>query len=155
MNLLQSWDNKFKAWAEKKKEGLEKSIQETNERKRNDTMYNNVSRYLNLKADTKLPAKKEYRNLTFEDSMFGRNTMEHEIKNYASVGWRVSGMSSSSQGYNVGKTIVLGAVFLPFALAGKKANKVYVVMERDGEDPNVLANKQTYTPRNQEEVESY
>jgi hypothetical protein len=74
---------------------------------------------------------KEYKTLTFEDSAAGRKKMGEEIDTLANEGWVIKSKEVHAQGWDGGKTCVLGCLFLPLALLGKKANVITVIMERD------------------------
>ena len=74
---------------------------------------------------------KEYKTLVFEDTVVGRKKMAEDIDKLASEGWEVKSKEVSQQGYDAGATCCLGALFLPLALLGKKANIITVIMERE------------------------
>ncbi len=74
---------------------------------------------------------REYKTLTFEDSLQGRQEMAQEIDLLANQGWKVKSKEVTQQGWEFGKTCCLGALFLPLALLGKKLNVIQVIMERD------------------------
>ena len=75
--------------------------------------------------------QKEYKTLTFEDTLNGRKKMAVEIDRWANEGWQIKSKEVSQQGWDGGKTCCLGCLFLPLALLGKKSNVITVIMERD------------------------
>lgn len=74
---------------------------------------------------------KEYKTLVFEDTQEGRGKMAAEIDRLAGEGWEVKSKEVSQQGWSAGKTCLLGCLFLPLALLGKKHNVITVIMERE------------------------
>jgi hypothetical protein len=74
---------------------------------------------------------KEYKTLVFSDNLNGRTKMAEEIDALANDGWELKSKETSNQGWSGGKTFVLGAVFLPLALLGKKDKAITVIMERE------------------------
>jgi len=74
---------------------------------------------------------KEYKTLTFEDSVQGRREMAQEIDLLSNQGWEVKSKEVTQQGWDFGKTFCLGYLFLPLALLGKKSNVIQVMMERE------------------------
>lgn len=74
---------------------------------------------------------KEYKTLVFPDTIKGRTTMAEEIDKFANDGWELKDKEVSDQGWSGGKTFVLGAVFLPLALLGKKDKVITLIMERE------------------------
>lgn len=76
---------------------------------------------------------KEYKTLTFEDSVQGRRNMAKEIDFLANSGWEIKSKEVTQQGWDFGKTCCLGALFPPLALLGKKSNVIQVIMEREKE----------------------
>ncbi len=77
---------------------------------------------------------KEYKTLTFEDTLQGRQEMGQEIDLLANQGWELKSKEVTQQGWNFDKTCCLGALFLPLALLGKKPNVIQVIMEREKKD---------------------
>lgn len=74
---------------------------------------------------------KEYKTLTFEDTFQGRQEMAQEIDLLSNQGWELKSKEVTPQGWDTGKTCLLGLLFLPLALLGKKSNVIQVVMERE------------------------
>ena len=74
---------------------------------------------------------KEYKTLTFEDTVQGRREMAQEIDLLANQGWEIKSKEVTQQNWAFGKTCCLGALFLPLALLGKKPNVIQVIMERE------------------------
>jgi hypothetical protein len=74
---------------------------------------------------------KEYKTLVFPDTMQGRQKMAQDIDHLASEGWEVKSKEVTQQGFSAGKTCLLGCIFLPLALLGKKDNIITVIMERE------------------------
>jgi hypothetical protein len=74
---------------------------------------------------------KEYKTLTFEDSLQGRQEMAQEIDLLANQGWEIKSKEVAQQGWGFDKTCCLGCLFLPLALLGKKPNVIQVIMERE------------------------
>lgn len=74
---------------------------------------------------------KEYKTLVFSDTISGRKEMAAEIDRLAADGWEVKSKEVASQGWSAGKTCLLGCLFLPLALLGKKDNIITVIMERE------------------------
>jgi hypothetical protein len=74
---------------------------------------------------------KEYRTLVFPDTIDGRRQMATEIDRLSTDGWEVKNKEVTSQGWSAGKTCLLGCLFLPLALLGKKDNIITVIMERE------------------------
>lgn len=74
---------------------------------------------------------KEYKTLTFEDTVQGRREMAKQIDFLANKGWEIKSKEVTQQGWDASKTCCLGALFLPLALLGKKTNVTQVVMERE------------------------
>ena len=77
---------------------------------------------------------KEYRTLTFQDTLQGRQEMAQEIDLLASSGWELKSKEVTQQGWDFGKTCCLGWLFLPLALLGKSPNVIQIVMEREKDD---------------------
>lgn len=77
---------------------------------------------------------KEYKTLTFEDTLKGRNEMAKEIDLLSNQGWELKSKEVAEQGWSFGKTCCLGILFLPLALLGKKSNVIQVIMEREKQD---------------------
>ena len=77
---------------------------------------------------------KEYKTLTFEDTLKGRNEMAQEIDLLSNQGWELKSKEVTQQGWDFGKTCCLGVLFLPLALLGKKSNVIQVIMEREKQD---------------------
>lgn len=77
---------------------------------------------------------KEYKTLTFEDSLQGRQEMAQEIDRLSNQGWELKSKEVTQQGWDFGKTCCLGVLFLPLALLGKKSNVIQVIMEREKQD---------------------
>jgi len=77
---------------------------------------------------------KEYKTLTFEDTLQGRQEMAQEIDLLSNQGWEVKSKEVTQQGWDFGKTCCLGCLFLPLALLGKKSNVIQVIMEREKQD---------------------
>lgn len=73
---------------------------------------------------------KEYRTLTFEDSVRGRDEMGRSIDSLSNQGWELKSKEVTQQGWDFGKTCCLGIIFFPLALLGKKSNVIQVIMER-------------------------
>jgi len=57
--------------------------------------------------------------------------MRSDIKRMERKGWSVSSVQRVGQGWGVAKTAVLGLVFLPLALLGKKRDIIQVVYRRE------------------------
>ena len=74
---------------------------------------------------------KKYITLSYKDNALGRRRMAQEIENLSKQGWEIKGKDIVNQGYSMGKTIALGAIFLPLALLGRKGNRIEVVMEKE------------------------
>jgi hypothetical protein len=74
---------------------------------------------------------KEYKTLVFQDTLDGRKQMAAEIDRFSAEGWEVKSKEVTSQGWSAGKTCLLGCLFLPLALLGKKDNIITVIMERE------------------------
>jgi len=74
---------------------------------------------------------KEYKTFVFPDTEHGRKQMGIEIDRFASDGWEIKSKEVSHQGFATGKTCLLGCLFLPLALLGKKDNIITVIMERE------------------------
>lgn len=77
---------------------------------------------------------KEYKTLTFEDSLQGRREMAQEIDLLSNQGWELKSKEVTQQGWDFSKTCCLGALFLPLALLGKKSNVIQVIMEKEKND---------------------
>lgn len=77
---------------------------------------------------------KEYKTLTFEDTLKGRQEMAQEIDLLSNQGWELKSKEVAEQGWAFGKTCCLGILFLPLALLGKKSNVIQVIMERGKQD---------------------
>lgn len=77
---------------------------------------------------------KEYKTLTFEDSLQGRADMAREVDLLSNQGWEIKSKEVTQQGWDSGKTACLGCVFLPLALLGKKSNVIQMIMERTKDD---------------------
>ena len=77
---------------------------------------------------------KEYKTLTFEDTLKGRQEMAQEIDLLSNQGWELKSKEVAEQGWAFGKTCCLGILFLPLALLGKKSNVIQVIMEREKQD---------------------
>lgn len=74
---------------------------------------------------------KDYKTLVFSDTISGRKETTAEIDRLAEDGWEVKSKEVTSQGWSAGKTCLLGCLFLPLALLGKKDNIITVSMERE------------------------
>ena len=74
---------------------------------------------------------KEYKTLVFQDTMQGRKQMAAEIDRLSAEGWEVKSKEVTQQGWSATKTCLLGCLFLPLALLGKKDNVITVIMERE------------------------
>ena len=74
---------------------------------------------------------KEYKTLVFSDNLEGRTKMAEDIDALANDGWELKNKEVSDQGWSGGKTFILGAVFLPLALLGKKDKVITLIMERE------------------------
>lgn len=74
---------------------------------------------------------KEYKTLTFEDSIQGRSDMAREVDLLSNQGWEMKSKEVTQQGWDFGKTACLGCIFFPLALLGKKENVIQVIMERE------------------------
>ena len=74
---------------------------------------------------------KEYKTLTFEDTLEGRQEMAKKIDLLANQGWELKSKEVTQQGWDFGKTCCLGVLFLPLALLGKKSNVIQIIMERE------------------------
>jgi hypothetical protein len=74
---------------------------------------------------------KEYKTLTYQDNLEGRRKMGLDIDQLANDGWEIKSSESVKQGWDGGKTCLLGCLFLPLALLGKKDNVLQVIMERE------------------------
>jgi len=74
---------------------------------------------------------KEYKTLTFTDDTNGRKQMAVEIDRFSNAGWEIKSKEVSAQGWSGGKTCLLGCLFLPLALLGKKDNIITVIFERE------------------------
>ncbi len=74
---------------------------------------------------------KEYKTLVFPDTMQGRKHMAAEIDHLSAEGWEVKSKEVTQQGWSATKTCLLGCLFLPLALLGKKDNVITVIMERE------------------------
>ena len=74
---------------------------------------------------------KEYKTLTFPDTGAGRKKMAYEIDALANSGWEIVSKEVSDQGWDAGKTCLLGCLFFPLALLGKKDGIITVIMCRE------------------------
>ena len=63
--------------------------------------------------------------------MRGRKEMASTIDRLAAEGWEVKSKEISQQGWSAGKTCLLGCLFLPLALLGKKDNIITLIMQRE------------------------
>lgn len=74
---------------------------------------------------------KEYKTLVFNDDKEGRIKMASEIDHLSIEGWEIKSKEVSQQGWGMGKTCLLGCLFLPLALLGKKKNIITIIFERE------------------------
>lgn len=74
---------------------------------------------------------KQYKTLQFEDTPKGRLDMAQDLQMHASEGWELKSKEVSSQGWDAGKTCLLGCLFLPLALLGKKKSIITIILERE------------------------
>ena len=79
---------------------------------------------------------KEYKTLTFEDTLQGRTDMAKQIDFLSNQGWELKSKKISQQGWDASKTACLGCLFFPLALLGKKNNIITVIMERPAVENN-------------------
>lgn len=63
----------------------------------------------------------EYRN---------RRAMNQGIKKMEKQGWTVTNVQAVEQGYGCLKTVILGCLFMPLALLGRKPEKYLVTYQR-------------------------
>lgn len=91
----------------------------------------------------------EYLNLEFKDDSMGRLQMGEAIKSYSKVGWQVMNKVTTAQGYSLGKTVALGAIFLPLALFGKKNDKITITLIREKKQ------QLKQTPQQEEDSEKF
>lgn len=82
---------------------------------------------------------KEYKTLTFEDTIQGRKDMGQEIDFLSNQGWEIKSKEVTQQGWDFGKTCCLGVIFFPLALLGKKSNVIQVIMEREKDSADKTA----------------
>lgn len=60
-----------------------------------------------------------------------RRAMQHGIKKMQRQGWTAVSTQAISQGYSGLKTCLLGCLFLPLALLGRKPEKYQVMYQRE------------------------
>ena len=74
---------------------------------------------------------KQYKTLQFEDTPQGRQNMVRDLETHASQGWELKSKEVSPQGWDPGKTCLLGCLFLPLALLGKKKSIITIILEKE------------------------
>jgi hypothetical protein len=95
---------------------------------------------------------KEYKTLVFHDTETGRRKMASDIDALANDGWEIVSKEVSQQGWSAGKTCLLGCLFLPLALLGKKDAVITVIMCREKDKnspPSTISSTYEETPKHQ------
>lgn len=73
----------------------------------------------------------QYKVLTFKDSRRGRKSLEKDVNKLVKAGWRIQNQQNQNGNYGIAKTAILGAVFLPLALAGRKKGRITITLEKE------------------------
>ncbi len=61
---------------------------------------------------------------------------DQQVKDLMAKGWTIKTTHSQGQGYDPTKTCLLGCLFLPLALLGRKKDVIEYVMEKEEDKPH-------------------
>lgn len=76
----------------------------------------------------------EYKFIDFNDDKKGRRDLQETIDKLSADGWKIDKTETINGGWNILKTILLGILFLPLALFGKRKRQIKIVLSRQKEE---------------------